>query len=81
MTGCTFPVSIRGISSSGTNNETSGVFAASIQSFKTGANLGREMMLELGRRGPYFRFVSFPVEVSTTIDIMAKDGDMVMATE
>lgn len=81
MESCRFPLGVRGISSSGTNNEVSGCYSAAIQSIKVSANLGRESLLELGRKGPYFRYVNFPVEVSTTIETYSKDGDMVAANE
>jgi hypothetical protein len=83
MASCLWPKDISGISSSGTNDEVagSGMFSAAIQSVRVSTNLGREQMLELGRRGPYFRYVNFPVEVTTAIEIIAKDGDLVSATE
>lgn len=82
MPSCVWPLAIRGISSSGTNNPVDDTqFQVAIQSVRASTNLGREMMLELGRRGPYFRYVQFPVQVTTNIEIMAKDGDMVNATE
>lgn len=83
MASSLFPLSIPGISSSGTNelDVTNGCFNVSFQSAKVSANLGREDLLELGRRGPYFRYVNFPVEVSTSMEIIAKIGDLVQATE
>lgn len=81
MTGCLFPQSIPGINGSNLNVETSGVYAAAIQSIKVSANLGRDQLLELGRKGPYFRYVNFPVEVSTAIEVISKEGDLVEATE
>lgn len=83
MTGCRFPTEIPGISSSGTNNDipSSGCYSVSIQSIKCSVNLGRDQMLELGRRGPYFRYAQFPTEVTTAIEINAKQGDMISATE
>lgn len=81
MTACRFPTSVRGISASGTNEQVSGCYNASIQSIKVSANLGREQMMELGRKAPYFRYVNFPVEVSTTIEINGKDGDLVACVE
>lgn len=81
MASCNWPEAIPGINGSNKNVEVSGVYSASIQSVKVSANLGREQLLELGRRGPYFRYVNFPVEVSTTIEINGKVGDLVEATE
>jgi guanyl-specific ribonuclease Sa len=82
MASSRWPTQIPGITASGTNNpnDPSG-YTVHIQSVRTSANLGREQMLELGRNGPYFRYVQFPVEVSTTIDIMDQKGDLISATE
>jgi len=52
-----------------------------IRSVRMSANLGRENMLELGRRSPYFRYVNFPVEVQTDIEIYCLAGDRVDALE
>jgi hypothetical protein len=82
MSGCLWPKSIYGISSSGTNDDTgSGSFTVGIQSVRISSSFGRNDMLELGRFGPYFRYVDFPVETTTAIEIMAKDGDHVAATQ
>lgn len=77
------PTDIPGISSSGTNDPgTLGLgFSAHIQSVKTNAALGRDQLLELGRRGPYFRYANFPVEVRTDYQVVALQGDMFSATE
>ena len=40
-------------------------------------SLGREQIRELGRRTPYYRYVNFPVEISTEIQVVATTGDMV----
>lgn len=72
---------IPGISSSGTNDKTSGVFGAHVQSISVSADLGREPIYELGRKAAYFRFVNFPVEVTCDIEIMAIDGDKIGGTE
>lgn len=75
------PTEIAGISASGTNDLTAGVFGAHVRRINVSANLGRDQLLELGRRGPYFRYVNFPVEVRTDIEIMALKGDLVQADE
>lgn len=85
MAKCRFPNDIPGISSN-LNPEITGAdgsnqFTASIQSVSVSANFGREQMLELGRRAPYHRYVAYPVEVSTSIDIISKQGDLVSCTE
>ena len=73
------PTEVAGISSSGTNDATAGVYGASIQSISISADLNREAIRELGRKAPYFRYVNFPVDVTTQIEIMSKSGDGVNA--
>lgn len=75
------PTNVEGISTSGTNDKTSDVFGAHVQSITVSVDLGREGLNELGRRGPYFRFVNFPVEVTTEIEVTSAQGDNVSATE
>jgi hypothetical protein len=48
-----------------------------LQSVKISLNLGREQLRELGSRTPYLRYVKFPVEVTTDIEVIANTGDMV----
>lgn len=76
------PRDIDGISSSGTNNKDSGGnFGAHLQSIRVATNLGREELLELGRRVPYHRFVTFPIEVTCEIQTIMVRYDKVSATE
>ena len=73
-----FPNSIKGIVS---NENVTGVgyngFAVAFQSASISCSMGREQILELGRKTPYFRFVKFPVEVTSEFEIIAKTGDSV----
>ncbi len=75
------PTQIPGITSSGTNEETNGILGAHVQNVTVSADFGRENINELGRKGPYHRFVQFPVEVTTDVEIIALSGDFVDATE
>lgn len=78
------PTDIPGVTASGTVpfNTTTQEFGASLQSVRVSTNLGREQLFELGRRGPFHRYVSFPVEVTTEIEVLAReDGDGVTALE
>lgn len=43
------------------------------------ASFGRESLYELGHKGPYHRYVNFPVEVKCDIEVIANDGDRVTA--
>jgi hypothetical protein len=40
-------------------------------------NLGREQIRELGSRTPYYRYIKFPVEVTTEIEVTSVGGDLV----
>jgi hypothetical protein len=49
-----------------------------INSVKVSMNLGREQIRTLGQRTPYYRYIKFPVEVSTEIEVTAtQHGDAV----
>lgn len=77
------PGDIPGAGASGENAVGSdGNFAVHLQRISVNCDLGREELLELGRRGPYHRFVNFPVEVTSEWEIIGTDqGDAVGATE
>lgn len=72
---------VQGISSSGTNNKTNDVFGAHLSNISVSCNLGRERLFELGRKADYYRFVTFPVEVTCEITQISTQGDLVSATE
>ncbi len=72
---------IPGIDGSGYNVKTADEYGAHVQSVRVQANLGREQLNELGRKGPYHRYVSFPVEVRCDIEVLSISGDQIAATE
>jgi hypothetical protein len=80
---CTIlPRNIPGISSSGTNNlGGDGFYECKVQSISVSTDLGREQILQLGHKTPYHRFVTFPVEVTTEIEVISVSGDGIGATE
>jgi hypothetical protein len=78
--GTILPTQVFGISSSGTNDLTNDV-RARVQSISVSVDLGREPIFELGRRLPYTRFATFPVEVTSAIEVIGISGDMISATE
>jgi len=82
-TGSILPIDIDGISSSGTNDKFTGtnIFKSHIQNISCSTDLGREQLFELGRKGAYYRYVTFPVEVTTEFTVIATSGDMVNALE
>ena len=71
-----------GITGSLTNSiyitEASGPY---IQSASISVDLGRENIQQLGKKAPYYRYVSFPVDVTCDIEITATGGDNVDASE
>ena len=54
---------------------------AHIQSFTCSVDLGRESINQLGARTPYSRYVSFPTEVTSTLEVIATAGDNITAVE
>jgi hypothetical protein len=61
-----------------TISENSGPY---IQSASVSCDLGRENIQQLGKKAPYFRYVSFPVDVTCDIEVTATAGDNVDAFE
>ena len=76
------PTELPGIDSDGYNvPDSAGNFPCRVQRISMNADLGREPMFELGRRGAYHRYATYPVEVTSEITIMSVSGDMISATE
>jgi len=75
------PTEIPGISSAGTNVAGANGYACHVQGISINANLGRDDLFELGSKSSYFRYVRFPVQVTTAITITSSSGDMISATE
>ncbi len=67
---CVFPTGVSGGLPAGSK----------ISNITVSMNLGREEIRELGRRTPYVRYINFPVEVTTEIEVTATTGDMVGVT-
>jgi len=77
--GSLWPTDIPGINASGWNLPDGDAFSAHLQTVTISTDLGREELFELGRRGPYHRFVSVPVEVTCAINVTSSEGDLVDA--
>lgn len=56
-------------------------YNASVQNISVSADFNREALLELGRKNPFFRYASFPVEVNCDIEVLSTDGDLVDAPD
>lgn len=75
---------IPGIDHDGRNKEITagGVtrFKAPVQSITVSTDLGREDLSELGRKNPFFKYIPNAVEVTTEIETLSTDGDLVQST-
>lgn len=77
-----WPTDIPGINADGTNPlQTDGTYLVPLQTVTITSDLGRDEIFELGRKSPYFRFVTFPVEVRTEIEVLSRKWDNISATE
>ncbi|NDB57578.1 hypothetical protein EB001_03935 [bacterium] len=54
---------------------------AHIQNITISADFGRDPIYELGRKGPYYRAASFPVEVKADFEVISLSGDLIAAFE
>lgn len=76
-----FPTDIPGINTSGMNPTAGDGFpVAKIQSITVSVDFGREDILQLGVRGPYYRFLQVPTEVTTSIDVLSTSGAAISAS-
>jgi hypothetical protein len=80
--GSIFPVEIPGISSSGyLILNADGSSPAHLRNITVTANLSRDDIFELGRKGNYYRYVKIPAEVTSEIGVLSSSGDMISAME
>lgn len=78
----TFPREIPGIAADGTNPvQPDGTFLVVFTNLTVSCDLGRDTIYELGRKSPYFRYLTFPVEVRTEYEILSQKWDNVSGTE
>lgn len=52
-----------------------------LQNINISANLGREQINELGQLAPYYRYATFPVEVTSEFEIVGQMGDYLEAND
>lgn len=85
MASCILPQSVYGVdqnTSAGNNwDSTSSSPKAHVQSCTISTDFGREDILELGRKAPYYRSPNFPIEVTCELEVIAISGDFVSAYE
>lgn len=85
MSKCVIPQSIYGVAQNTTpgNNwdNTKQCPIVHIQNITISTDLGREDILELGRKTPYYRAPNYPVEVTCEIEALSTSGDFINAFE
>ena len=84
LSGCILPGSIKGVNGTGYGNAlnvSNGVPRIHIQNVSISTDFSREDILELGRKTPYHRPATFPIEVSCEIEAITTSGDFVNAYE
>lgn len=82
LSGSILPTDIDGVGPSGYANALNGTEPiVHVQNFTCSVDLGREDILELGRKTPYFRPANFPVEVTSEFEAITISGDFVSALE
>ena len=90
ITGCIIPrsiirsmtgASITSITENAGNNQVGGFPVAHIQNISISTDFGREDILELGRKTPYYRAPNFPIEVTCEFEVISVSGDFVDAIE
>lgn len=52
-----------------------------VQNITISANLGRENINELGYFGPYYKYTTFPIEVTSEFQVISTSGDLVNADD
>ena len=72
---------IPGISASGTNDKTAGVYGAHISNITISADLNREDIVELGTKNPYFRAPQGNTDVTCEISVVSILGPNVSFNE
>ena len=50
-----------------------------LQSVSISADFGREDLFELGKKGPFAKVATFPLEVTCSIEVLSSGGDLVSA--
>ena len=75
------PSALPGVNADGTFIDGNGNPTAHVQNISISTDFSREDILELGRKGPYYRAPSFPIEVTCDIEMIAIASDQILAFE
>lgn len=75
LTNSRLPTEIPGVTASGTLQN----LVEHIQTITVSTDLGREDIFELGKKRPFFKFVTFPIEVTCAVEVITSQGDLIDA--
>lgn len=78
LTATEVPTDLPGITGAGVGNIAGGI-DEHLQTITLSVDIGREDLFELGAKKPFFKSVTFPVEVSATFEAVTAEGDLVEA--
>lgn len=78
LSGSQLPTDLPGIPGAGVGNASSGL-SEHLQTVTLSVDIGREDLFELGDKQPFFKSVTFPVEVSASFEVITAEGDLVEA--
>ena len=78
LTNSEVPTDLPGIAGAGVGNAGSGI-DEHLQTVTLSVDIGREDVFELGAKKPFFKTVTYPVEVSATFEVVTAEGDKVEA--
>ncbi len=78
LTASEVPTDLPGVPGAGVGNLGSGI-NEHLQTITLSVDIGREDLFELGAKKPFFKSVTFPVEVSATFEVVTAEGDLVEA--
>jgi hypothetical protein len=78
LTNSEMPTDLPGIAGAGVGNAGSGI-DEHLQTVTLSVDIGREDVFELGSKKPFFKTVTYPVEVSATFEVVTAEGDKVEA--
>ena len=76
---CLIPDVIPGVATTANNSGPLVTANLHVQNFNCSVDLGREQINQLGVRTPYSRYVNFPVEVTSSFEVISLSGDIVAA--
>jgi hypothetical protein len=78
LSGSQLPTDLPGIPGAGVGNASSGI-DEHLQTVTLSVDIGREDLFELGAKLPFFKSVTYPVEVSASFEVITSEGDLVEA--